>query len=107
VPSGKLAECPAHAGPGTTVGSHERHLRLSVVSDDLESYRPLIEAINALESELSAEADAALHKRAQILRQHATRGEPLAEFLEESFALVREVSRRTIGLRPFDVRTPG
>ncbi|MGB6367599.1 MAG: accessory Sec system translocase SecA2 [Thermoanaerobaculia bacterium] len=77
------------------------------MSHDLEPYRPLIEAINALESELSADDDAALRKRAHTLQQHATRGEPLADLLEEAFALVREVSHRTIGLRPFDVQIAG
>jgi preprotein translocase subunit SecA len=78
-----------------------------VAADAIESYRPLIEAINALEPELEAEDDAALRQRAHSLRQHVIRGEPLADLLEEAYALVREVSHRTIGLRPFDVQMAG
>ena len=80
---------------------------LSLVTDDLESYRPLIEAIKALEGELAADDDAALRKRAHTLQRNATRDEPLADLLEEAFALVRDVSHRTIGLRPFDVQIAG
>lgn len=77
------------------------------MTDDLESYRPLIEAIKALEGELAADDDAALRKRAHTLQRNATRDEPLADLLEEAFALVRDVSHRTIGLRPFDVQIAG
>ena len=64
-------------------------------------------AINDLEPELQALDDAALRERSDLLRQRARDGHDLDELLIEAFALCREASRRTIGLRHFDVQLVG
>src|ERR1700716_4283207 len=64
-------------------------------------------AINALEPELKALDDAALRARSDELRERAKQGHDLDELLIEAFALCRESSRRTIGLRHFDVQLVG
>ena len=64
-------------------------------------------AINALEPELKALDDAALRARSDELRERANEGHDLDELLIEAFALCRESSRRTIGLRHFDVQLVG
>src|SRR5256714_2627170 len=64
-------------------------------------------AVGELEPELEGLSDAALRERADQLRQRARDGEDLDDLLVESFALTREASRRTIGLRPFDVQLVG
>jgi preprotein translocase subunit SecA len=64
-------------------------------------------AINDLEPELEALDDAALRGRSDDLRQRAQAGEDLDDLLIEAFALCREASRRTIGLRHFDVQLVG
>src|SRR5512132_2886646 len=84
---------------------------------DLKKLAPRVEAINALEPEMEALSDEALRAKTaafrsrleQTLRDVAAdeleeaRGKALDDLLEEAFAVVREASRRTIGLRPFDV----
>src|SRR6202162_1010366 len=64
-------------------------------------------AISALEPELKALDDAGLRARSDELRERATQGHDLDDLLIEAFALCREASRRTIGLRHFDVQLVG
>src|SRR5579859_7823875 len=64
-------------------------------------------AINELEPELKALSDDALRARSDDLRRQAKDGHDLDELLIEAFALCREASRRTIGLRHFDVQLVG
>src|SRR5712664_2726431 len=64
-------------------------------------------AITQLEPELKALDDAALRARSDELRRRAGEGTDLDELLIEAFALCREASRRTIGLRHFDVQLVG
>jgi preprotein translocase subunit SecA len=64
-------------------------------------------AINGLEPELQALDDAALRGRSDDLRRRAEEGQDIDELLIEAFALCREASRRTIGLRHFDVQMVG
>src|SRR5467141_2981959 len=64
-------------------------------------------AINELEPELKALDDAELRQRSDELRQRAADGHDLDELLIEAFAICREASRRTIGLRHFDVQLVG
>jgi preprotein translocase subunit SecA len=73
----------------------------------LARYRRRAAAVNALEPRLRAESDGALRARAQGLRERARAGTPLDNLLVETFALVREVSRRTLGMRHFDVQLLG
>src|SRR5467141_3452 len=64
-------------------------------------------AVNELEPELQALDDTGLRARSDELRQRAKDGHDLDELLIEAFALCREASRRTIGLRHFDVQLVG
>src|SRR4030081_1677856 len=64
-------------------------------------------AINGLEPELQALDDAAPRGRSDELRRRAQEGQDIDELLIEAFALCREASRRTIGLRHFDVQLVG
>jgi preprotein translocase subunit SecA len=63
--------------------------------------------IGELEPELEKLTDQELRARADDLRQRASDGEDLEDLLIESFALTREASRRTTGLRHFDVQLVG
>jgi preprotein translocase subunit SecA len=65
------------------------------------------EEIGELEPELEKLTDQGLRARADDLRQRARDGEELDDLLIESFALTREASRRTTGLRHFDVQLVG
>ena len=64
-------------------------------------------AINELEPELKELDDAGLRARSDEIRKLAQDGHDLDELLIEAFALCREASRRTIGMRHFDVQLVG
>jgi preprotein translocase subunit SecA len=74
---------------------------------DIKRLRPDVEAINALEPEVGALADADLSRRADQLRREIEDGRELDEVLAEVFALVREAGRRRLGMRHFDVQLMG
>ncbi|XP_056159600.1 protein translocase subunit SECA1, chloroplastic isoform X2 [Syzygium oleosum] len=66
-----------------------------------------VSVINRLEAEMSALSDSGLRDRTSVLRQRAQQGESLDSLLPEAFAVVREASKRVLGLRPFDVQLIG
>jgi preprotein translocase subunit SecA len=74
---------------------------------EIKRHLAVASAISGLEDELKALDDAALRARSDALREQARDGHDLDELLIESFALCREASRRTIGLRHFDVQLVG
>jgi preprotein translocase subunit SecA len=74
---------------------------------EVKRHLAVAEAISALEPELQELDDAALRARSDELRHKAQEGEDLDDLLIEAFALCREASRRTIGLRHFDVQLVG
>ena len=63
--------------------------------------------INALEPEIEALSDEQLAAKTVEFRDRFEAGEDLDDLLPEAFACVREASRRTIGLRHFDVQLIG
>lgn len=73
----------------------------------IKRYRERVERMNALETEVSSWDDARLSKAALAFRERLGEGESLDDILEEVFAVVREVSRRQLGLRHFDVQLMG
>ena len=70
----------------------------------VRSLAPLVAQINALEPALEKLSLEALIRTAQVLRTRAKEGESLEVLLPESFALVREAARRTLGERHYDVQ---
>src|SRR6266571_3519772 len=73
----------------------------------IRSYRPRVEAINALEPELEALSDEALRARTEAFREQLANGATLDDILVPAFATVREASKRTLGQRHFDVQLIG
>jgi preprotein translocase subunit SecA len=63
--------------------------------------------IGAYEPELELDTDAELRERIDALRARARDGESLDELLPETFAIVREVGKRRLGMRHFDVQLIG
>src|SRR3954453_707365 len=63
--------------------------------------------VNALEPEYEALSDDQLAAKTIEFRERFDQGEDLDELLPETFAAVREASKRPIGLRPFDVQLIG
>ena len=66
-----------------------------------------VEAVSALEPEMEKLSNADLRARTDEFRGRLAEGETLDDLLPEAFAVVREVSRRTLGMRPFDVQVMG
>ena len=66
-----------------------------------------MEQVNELSEDLESRSEDELRTMGTRLRERARDGEPLEDLLVEVFALVREVSRRTIGLRHYDVQLIG
>ncbi|MGC9372226.1 MAG: preprotein translocase subunit SecA [Thermovirgaceae bacterium] len=73
----------------------------------LRRYNKTVEKINALEPQMQEYSDEELAALGKSFRERAVSGESLDELLPEVFAAVREVSRRTTGLRHFDVQLAG
>src|SRR5689334_12466432 len=76
----------------------------STVSLELEAFDEPLAAIAALEAEVTRLSDEEIAGRADACRQRIARGGEFAAERATIFALVREASRRTLGLRPFDVQ---
>lgn len=74
----------------------------------LRKLRPLVAQINAFEPEMQALADEQLPQRLGEIREQVQSGErDLDAVLPEVFALVRETSRRVLGMRHYDVQLVG
>ena len=73
----------------------------------LKRIKPIVKAINNLETKISKLSDVDLkEKRNEFINRH-TNGEALDDLLEESFAVAREVSKRSLKLRPYDCQLMG
>lgn len=73
----------------------------------LKTFWPIVARINALESDVQALSDEALRDKTGHFRERLIAGESLDDLLPEAFAVVREASKRTLGLRHFDVQLIG
>ncbi|MDX6666725.1 MAG: preprotein translocase subunit SecA, partial [Solirubrobacteraceae bacterium] len=84
----------------------DRALRVGEAKQ-FKTYAQRVDRINAFEPEMELLEDGELRTHADELRQRARDGESLDDLLYETFALVREAARRTIGERHFDVQLIG
>ena len=66
-----------------------------------------VDAINRQESSLESLSDEALAAKRDEFRERIASGETLNQVLPDAFAVCREVSKRTLGLRHFDVQMVG
>jgi len=66
-----------------------------------------VEQINALEPQMAALSDEQLRAKTDEFRNRLAKGETLDDLLPEAFAVVREASKRTLGMRHFDVQLMG
>jgi preprotein translocase subunit SecA len=74
---------------------------------ELKRFAPIIEEINRLEPEMEKMTLEELAAKTPEFRQRLERGEELDDLLPEAFAVVREVARRTVGMRHFDCQLIG
>lgn len=66
-----------------------------------------VEKINELEPSLEGLSDASLVAKTAYFKERIENGESLEDILPEAFAVVREASRRVLGMRHFDVQLLG
>src|SRR3954453_24102550 len=76
-------------------------------SKQFREYERRVARIGDFEPELELESDEELRERMDVLRERARDGESLDELLPETFAIVREVGKRRMGMRHFDVQLIG
>jgi preprotein translocase subunit SecA len=73
----------------------------------LKGFRRQVAAINDFEPGLSIQDDDAIRAKTAEFKSRLAEGETLDDILEEAFAVVREASKRSLGLRHFDVQMIG
>jgi preprotein translocase subunit SecA len=73
----------------------------------IKEYGRTVAAVNALESSVQALVDEQFPEKTRELKARFAAGTPLETLVPEAFALVREASRRKLGLRHFDVQLIG
>ena len=74
---------------------------------DIKAIRPLTETISSLEPSISKLADSELTAKTSEFRNRLANGESLDDLLPEAFAVVREVGKRVLNMRHFDVQLMG
>ena len=73
----------------------------------IKSYRPTVAEIGALEDSMKALSDAELAGKTAEFKAELAQGKTTDDLIVPAFAVVREASRRTLGMRPFDVQLMG
>jgi len=74
---------------------------------EVKRIRPIVAAINDLEPQMQQLSDADLAQKTVEFKQRVANGESLDDLLIESFAVCREVGRRVLNMRHFDVQLIG
>ena len=75
--------------------------------NEIRRMQEYVELINAFEPSMQKLSDASLAAKTVEFRQRLEQGETLEVLLPEAFAVVREASVRTTGMRHFDVQLLG
>jgi len=74
---------------------------------ELKRMQKIVDKINALEPEMQKMSDSSLAGKTAEFKRRLNKGETLDSLLPEAFAVVREASRRVLGMRHFDVQLIG
>ena len=74
---------------------------------EVKRVMPIVDKINGLEPEISKLSDEELTGKTQEFKKRLNEGETLDDILPEAFAVVREASKRVLGMRHFDVQLIG
>jgi preprotein translocase subunit SecA len=76
-------------------------------NSQLKNYKNLVNQTNFLEDQFLTLSDSELRAKSLTLKKQYAKTQNLDPLIAESFALIREASRRTLGLRHFDVQIIG
>ena len=74
---------------------------------EVKRVMPIVDKINSFEPEISKLSDEELTCKTQEFKKRLNEGETLDDILPEAFAVVREASKRVLGMRHFDVQLIG
>ena len=74
---------------------------------EIKRIRSIVEEINGLEPSLLSLSDTSLRAKTEEFKERLAKGETLDDILPEAFAVVREASKRVLGMRHFDVQMIG
>ncbi|MGN1270182.1 MAG: preprotein translocase subunit SecA [Clostridia bacterium] len=74
---------------------------------EVKRIKPIVEKINSLEPEIEKLSDENLRNKTAEFKKRVQEGETLDSILPEAFAVVREASKRVLGMRHFDVQLIG
>jgi preprotein translocase subunit SecA len=74
---------------------------------EVKRLKPIVEKVNSFEPHFQNLSDNELRAKTEEFKERLSKEETLDDLLPEAFAAVREASRRTIGLRHFDVQLMG
>ena len=74
---------------------------------EIKKMRTIVDEINGLEPSFSSLSDSSLAAKTQEFKKRLADGETLDDILPEAFAVVREASKRVLGMRHFDVQLIG
>ncbi|WP_421052532.1 accessory Sec system translocase SecA2, partial [Lysinibacillus capsici] len=73
----------------------------------LKRYYKIVDQINNLEEKYVDKSDAELREMTFIFKNQLEQGEPITSIIPDAFAVVREASKRVLGMRHFDVQLIG
>ena len=73
----------------------------------MKKLRPLVDTINGLESSIEKLSNEQLQGKTAEFKEKLDNGASLDDLLPEAFATVREASKRTLGMRHYDVQMIG
>ena len=74
---------------------------------EVKRVMPLVAKINELEGDISKLTDIELKNKTNEFKERLNKGQSLDDILPEAFAVVREASKRVLGMRHFDVQLIG
>ena len=74
---------------------------------EVKRLKPIVEKINSLEPEIQKLTDEQLRGKTSEFKEQLNNGKTLEDILPEAFAVVREASKRVLGMRHFDVQLIG
>lgn len=74
---------------------------------EVKRVMPIVAKINDLEGDISKLTDIELKNKTNEFKERLSKGESLDDILPEAFAVVREASKRVLGMRHFDVQLIG
>jgi preprotein translocase subunit SecA len=81
--------------------------KTNLLTDNIDNYQNLVSKINILEDKIKILTDSELRAKSFTLKTQYETTQDLNALIAESFAITREASRRTLGLRHFDVQLFG